>query len=305
MDVPHYFTADQVQRLLDALASHNRHQARTAALIIWRTGLRISEALDLEWRDLDYRGDPPTLIVRQSKSGKARTVPLHGELVALFTNWPTSYGSRDRVVPLTMRTALRHIGDGIRWVNLDEESPGTGKRLAGAHSLRHSAARHWLMVGRVPLNIVSQWLGHSTVQVTLRIYLPIVGSTYSMADRVHYLQEMVALVARLVEDGFSEDKSREMMSAALTNVDGPGEVPYARGTCIACGAVHVAWSEYQWRCWCGHRVGAAASPGDGGHGKGCAVGLLSTEPNAHVHKHAKHCCARIRVARRFRVVIGE
>ena len=29
MDVPHYFTADQVQRLLDTLAAHNQHQART------------------------------------------------------------------------------------------------------------------------------------------------------------------------------------------------------------------------------------------------------------------------------------
>ena len=37
-----------MQRLLDALASHNRRQARTAALIMWRTGLRVSEVLELE-----------------------------------------------------------------------------------------------------------------------------------------------------------------------------------------------------------------------------------------------------------------
>ena len=80
MDVPHYWTADQVQRLLDALAVHNRHQARTAALIMWRTGLRISEVLELEWRDLDYTGDPATLLVRRSKTRKARTVRLHLEL---------------------------------------------------------------------------------------------------------------------------------------------------------------------------------------------------------------------------------
>ena len=182
MDVPHYWTVEQVHRLLDALASHDRHQARTLSLIMWRTGLRISEALALEWRDVDYRAEVPTLLVRQSKAGKARTVPLHDELVQLFTNWPASHSPRDRVVPLAMRTALRHIGNGIRWAGLDEESPGTGRRLAGAHSLRHSAARHWLMVGRVPLNVVSSWLGHANVQVTLKIYLPIVGSTYSMAD---------------------------------------------------------------------------------------------------------------------------
>ena len=180
MDVPHYWTADQVKRLLDALASHNRHQARTAALIMWRTGLRVSEVLELEWRDLDYSGDPATLLVRKSKSRRARTVRLHPDLVQLFTNWPANRSPRDKLVPLSMRTALRHIGDGIEWAGLDEESPGTGQRRAGAHSLRHSAARHWLVAGGVPLNVVSSWLGHANVQVTLRIYLPIVGSDYSM-----------------------------------------------------------------------------------------------------------------------------
>ena len=169
-------------RLLGVLAVHNRLQARALALIMWRTGLQISEILALEWRDLDYRSEAPTLLVRESKSGKARTVPLHDEMVQLFTNWPVKHSPRDPVVTLTMRTALRHIGDGIRWAGLDEESPGTGKQLAGANSLRLSAARHWLMVGRVPLNVVSSWLGHANVQVTLRIYLPIVGSTYSMAE---------------------------------------------------------------------------------------------------------------------------
>ena len=161
MDVPHYWTADQVQRLLDALASHNRHQARTAVLIMWRTGLRVSEVLELEWRDLDYSSDPATLLVRKSKTRKARTVRLHRDLVQLFTNWPANRSPRDKVVALAMRTVLRHIGDGIEWAGLD---------------------RHWLMVGKVPLNVVSAWLGHANVQVTLRIYLPIVGSDYGMED---------------------------------------------------------------------------------------------------------------------------
>ena len=180
MDVPHYWTADQVQRLLDSLAGHNRHKARSAALVMWRTGLRVSEVLELEWRDLDYSGDPATLLVRKSKSRRARTVRLHPELVQLFTNWPANRSPRDKVVSLSMRTALRHIGDGIERAGLSEESPGTGKRRAGAHSLRHSAARHWLVAGGVPLNVVSSWLGHANVQVTLRIYLPIVGSDYGM-----------------------------------------------------------------------------------------------------------------------------
>ena len=122
MDVPHYWTADQVQRLLDALAAANRHQARTAALIMWRSGLRVSEALELEWRDLDYVGDVPTVLVRRSKTRKARTVRMHPELVQLFTNWPASRSPRDKVLALSMRTALRHIADAVVSSGLDQES---------------------------------------------------------------------------------------------------------------------------------------------------------------------------------------
>ena len=182
MDVPHYWTADQVQRLLNQLAEQNRHQARTAVLIMWRTGLRISEVLALEWRDLDYSGEPASLIVRKSKTRRARTVRMHRELVGLFSNWPANRSPRDKVVDISMRTVLRHIADAVVASGLDQESPGTGTRLPGAHSLRHSAARHWLMVGKVPLNVVSAWLGHANVQVTLRIYLPVVGSDYGMEN---------------------------------------------------------------------------------------------------------------------------
>ena len=83
---------------------------------------------------------------------------------------------------LTRRTALRHMRDGIAAAGLDDESPGTGVQKAGAHSLRHSAARHWLTTSGVPLNVVSSWLGHASPLVTLRTYLPIVGSTYTMDD---------------------------------------------------------------------------------------------------------------------------
>ena len=147
MDVPHYWTADQVQRLLDALAAHNRHQARTAALIMWRTGLRVSEVLELEWRDLDYQGEPATLIVRRSKTRRSRTVRLHPELVQLFTNWPANRSPRDKVVAISMRTVLRHIGDGIEWAGLDEESP-RDRKAAGRRSQPASQRGQALADGR-------------------------------------------------------------------------------------------------------------------------------------------------------------
>ena len=133
---------------------------------MWRTGLRIGETGALEWWDIDLTAG--SLLVRRGKGGRGRTVPLHPDLASLFSNWATSYGPGDLVVWLTRKTDLRHLRAGIGHADLDEESPGTGRQRAEAHSLRHSAARHWL--------------GHATPEVTLRIYLPIVGSTHSMAD---------------------------------------------------------------------------------------------------------------------------
>ena len=85
-----------------------------------------------------------------------------------------------------------------------------------------------------------------------------------MADRMYHRQQMVDLVGHLVEDGCTREENREILAAAMAHIDGGGEVPYARGTCVNCGAVHVAWSEYQWAqlvrmpCQsCGKRLGDA------------------------------------------------
>ena len=50
-----------------------------------------------------------------------------------------------------------------------------------------------------------------------------------MADRVDYLQQTVDMVDHLGEDGFTGEEIQEMLTAALAHLEGPGEVPYARG----------------------------------------------------------------------------
>ena len=104
-----------MQRLLDALAAHNRHLTRTAALIMWRTGLRVSEILEIEWRDLNYAGEPATLLVRKSKTRRARTVRMHRDLVQLFSNWPANRSPRDKVVSSRCGRRCGTAPRGIGW----------------------------------------------------------------------------------------------------------------------------------------------------------------------------------------------
>ena len=176
---PHYWTPEQIQRLLHALADQDRREARIASLIMWRTGLRIGETLALEWGDIDVPGG--ALEVRDTNSRFGRLVPLHGELVEILRDGWELHGVKDRLLNMSRRTALRHIREGIEAAGLDDESTGTGVQKAGAHSLRHSAALHWLTSG-IPSHVVAQWLGHSSPLFTLRTYVPMVDLTYTMDD---------------------------------------------------------------------------------------------------------------------------
>ena len=49
MIIPHYWNPQQVERLLASLAALGLRRARVAALIMWRSGLRVGETVALEW----------------------------------------------------------------------------------------------------------------------------------------------------------------------------------------------------------------------------------------------------------------
>ena len=83
-----------------------------------------------------------------------------------------AYGafSQGRIVEAHPATAWRWVQAAVkRAEELGALSPG--KRV-GTHTLRHSYARHLLMNG-IPINYLSRWLGHSSIQTTL-IYLELV-----------------------------------------------------------------------------------------------------------------------------------
>ena len=136
-----------------------------------RAGLRVSEALALEIADLSLDAELPTIRVRQGKGRKSRIVPVHPELGAAFSV-ALSYGnvSEGRLIDVHRSTAWRWVQRAhARAEQLGAVPPG---RHLGNHTLRHSYARHLLMNG-IPINYLSRWLGHSSIQTTL-IYLELV-----------------------------------------------------------------------------------------------------------------------------------
>ena len=166
--LPEYLEAHQVQAILAAAPNP---RARLLMLLQWRAGLRVSEALALEAADLSIDPDQPTIRVRQGKGRRSRIVPVHPELLnALDAVLQFSQIGRGRIIPVSRSTAWRWVQAAVdRAVTLGAFPVG---RQVGTHTFRHSYARHLLLHG-VPINYLSRWLGHRSIQTTL-VYLELV-----------------------------------------------------------------------------------------------------------------------------------
>ena len=126
------------------------------------TGLRMGEALKLTWEDVEtYTQSPaphhasPRVTVWGSKNGESRTVPL--------TSWcnrmlRARWGA-DKPFGMSYHSA-RHV--------LDKTKPraGLGSDVV-LHTMRHTCASRLVQAG-VPILTVKEWLGHKSIQVTMR-----------------------------------------------------------------------------------------------------------------------------------------
>ena len=74
--LPEYLEMAEVNSLIAAAPSP---RARLIMLEQWRAGLRVSESLALEARDLHLDSDRPTLVVRRGK-GRIQTILVDLEL---------------------------------------------------------------------------------------------------------------------------------------------------------------------------------------------------------------------------------
>ena len=82
--LPHYLEPKEIEILIDYAANQSR-MAANFMLTMWRAGLRVSEAVNLEARDLRFKTDRPQLHIRNAKGHKERFVPAHPELLRTLT----------------------------------------------------------------------------------------------------------------------------------------------------------------------------------------------------------------------------
>jgi integrase/recombinase XerC len=144
---------------VDRLAAVAGPQDRAMVLLGAHAGLRVSEILDLTWRDIDLGNN--ALMVRNGKGGKARRVGLSDSLVRVLAELRQSSdaGQDARLYPFTVVNARYRIRQLCKRAGVD---------YRGMHALRHQAGTR-LFRETHSLENVARHLGHSGLE-TARIY---------------------------------------------------------------------------------------------------------------------------------------
>ncbi len=189
-DLPHRPTAEDIEHE-DVRAMTDPQLARILALLpddhrlffqlLAATGLRISEAIALQWRHLDLDDQAPNVKVRRGvvrgtlgppkSSYSRRDVPLDAELACALrarrrdTQWP---GDEQLVFPDT-RGGYLHVGNLRRRVLMPARE-AADIEWVGFHAFRHTCASRLFAAGRNAVQ-VQRWLGHHSAAFTLARYV--------------------------------------------------------------------------------------------------------------------------------------
>ncbi len=188
---PYIYSTEELTRLLQATSvihvGHSPQQApmfRTLILLLYGTGLRIGEALNLTLGDVDLT--ERVITVRNTKFYKSRLVPIGQKLaqeLAAHIRW-----RRQLPLPLDDDSRLFSTRTGQRWpyqhvITLFQHvrraakinCPAGELRPPRLHDFRHTAAVHrvvaWYRAGRDVQRLLPQlatYLGHVDLKSTQR-----------------------------------------------------------------------------------------------------------------------------------------
>jgi site-specific recombinase XerD len=173
--VPIVLSREQVQKLLSVV----REPRFVVCLrLMYYCGLRISEAVGLQVRDILSQEEPPRLYVRNAKGGKDRYVPIPAPLLAELRAWWRTHRNPKLIFPAspngkagavlqkpTSQTLVPMSTASVQEVfRLAQRASGV-QAQATPHTLRHSYATHLLEEG-VSLRQISVYLGHESLDTT-------------------------------------------------------------------------------------------------------------------------------------------
>ncbi len=153
-----FLTAEETQRLLDAVEKSKNTQLKYIVPLLLLLGCRKRELLDAKWEEFDL--DRRIWRIPMSKSGKSRHVPLSKAALEIIHKLPRFEGC----------SYLLPNPDTLKPYSQIHKAWNNARITAGLpdvrmHDLRHSMASNMVNSGR-SIYEVSQVLGHSQLKTT-------------------------------------------------------------------------------------------------------------------------------------------
>jgi integrase/recombinase XerC len=172
--LPTLLSTDAAKEVVETPAASSPEGARDRAIleILYGSGLRVSEACDLDVDAVDLRAASARVL---GKGRKERMVPLGPPCVAALRAWLVlrpavvhpRRGTQDpRALFLTVRGARLYPRAVWKLVR-DYGALGAGRADLHPHALRHTCATH-MLDGGADLRAIQELLGHASLSTTQR-----------------------------------------------------------------------------------------------------------------------------------------
>ncbi len=167
--LPDFLLFEELNQLLESFDLTDPYQLRNRAMfeLIYASGLRVSEAVNLTLEDIDLQQRTLRFI---GKGSKERMVPFYSDCADLLQKYIEEVRPRLMKGKLHHRVFVNQKGEGFtsRGIEylLDQCSKKAGiNRTVHPHMLRHSFATHLLDNG-ADLRLVQELLGHENISTT-------------------------------------------------------------------------------------------------------------------------------------------
>jgi integrase/recombinase XerD len=157
--LPNVLSKEEVKAILDA-STNLKH--RTMLSLIYACGLRRSEILNLEPRDVDSKRG--ILIIRQAKGRKDRIAPLSPKILEMLREYYKHYRPKYWLFE-GQKKGECYSEYSLQCVLKQAVAKTTIKKRVTLHWLRHSYATHLLESG-TDLRYIQELLGHKSSKTT-------------------------------------------------------------------------------------------------------------------------------------------
>ncbi len=157
--LPSVLNEDEIARLISVI---NNSKHRSIIMLVYSSGLRVSEVVKLKTEDLDF--ERSMIHIKGAKGRKDRYTLFSDVAQKTLKGYIKATNSKEWLFPgqkkgahISTRTAQQIFLDAIKTLNI--------KKDVSIHSLRHSFATHLLESG-VDLRYIQELLGHKSSKTT-------------------------------------------------------------------------------------------------------------------------------------------